>query len=524
MKEQSSNQKKTVSRANTNQPFFQKKSEHEPFFKPKESENSFFGKGSSFFQKPLSFNSTPIQQKRNENLPEDLQTKMEDSFGQDFSNVNIQKNSQESVDLNARAFTKGDSIHFAPSEFNPNSEKGKNLIGHEFAHVTQQRSGVVKPTSVMGKGFNLNDDRGLEREADSFGQKAVKGEPIPKYKSSSLGIRNKVRVDQAKSNVIQRAVTTWGGDWDTSKYDLVTPATSTGLRGVDIELEFEPNNNVDAQLIGLTQSVRSIKNKNPYFINKDKFYKDRSIKSKDAIEVDSTTKETDEGAMIDRVKDYNNPIYPVKSQPSSSLDDTNTSAGWGQHGYHYNDASGPKHQKAILKDEPKLNNAEKDSGQIFETTALATKGNQSGTYYGSVKWGWRTSSKGNFTKIPLQISSQGVPSSTFMKSAEIWNNSKDSTGANTIDLPIQWTGTIQNTPLAALRSGKSTSAHTLADLPKGTNLTVLNDTSNWHHVQLDKNQTGIVLNQRGQASVMTGDLIRGYISKELIQKDSKYLR
>lgn len=195
--------KKTVSRANANQPFFQKKSGKETFFKPEGNENSYFSKDASFFPPLLNFNSIPNQMKKNESLPEDLQENMENSFGQDFTNVNIQKNSQEAVDLNARAFTKGDSVHFAPGEFNPNSEKGKNLIGHEFAHVTQQRSGVVKPTSVMGKGLSLNDDKELESEADNFGEKAVNGELVPKYHSSSLGMRDNFSTIQTKSNIVQ---------------------------------------------------------------------------------------------------------------------------------------------------------------------------------------------------------------------------------------------------------------------------------------------------------------------------------
>lgn len=141
--------------------------------------------------------------KKNECLPEDLQENMENSFGQDFTNANIQKNSQEAVDLNARAFTKGDSVHFAPGEFNPNSEKGKNLIGDEFAHVTQQRSGVVKPTIVMGKGLILNDEEELEREADIFGEMAATGELVPKYQSSSLQMRNNFSPIQTKSNIVQ---------------------------------------------------------------------------------------------------------------------------------------------------------------------------------------------------------------------------------------------------------------------------------------------------------------------------------
>src|SRR5690606_39791466 len=66
--------------------------------------------------------------------------------------------------------------------------------------------------------------------------------------------------------------------------------------------------------------------------------------------------------------------------------------------------------------------------QIFETTALAIKGAQAGTYYGSIQWGWKTDNAGTHTKIPFQAVSEGVPSSSFLKAAELWNASTDSTG------------------------------------------------------------------------------------------------
>lgn len=143
----------------------------------------------------------------NKDLPGDLQSKMENAFSTDFSKVNIHKASQKALNLNALAFTQGENIHFAPGQFNPGSETGRNLIGHEFTHVMQQRNGTVKPTSVLGKGLNLNDDRGLENEADNLGKKAVLGESITKYRSPSLGIRNAQRYPvQAKTNVIQRNI------------------------------------------------------------------------------------------------------------------------------------------------------------------------------------------------------------------------------------------------------------------------------------------------------------------------------
>lgn len=168
MKEHSPNQKKTVSRANANQPFFQKKSEREPFFKPEGSENSFFSQEASFFPPALTFNSKPIQ-KKEDDFSEELQMKANSTFGEDFSNISIHKNSSKAKDLGALAFTQGENIHFSPGEFNPQSQKGQELIGHEVAHVQQQRQNRVKPT-IQTKNGNLSDSPLLENEADEKGR------------------------------------------------------------------------------------------------------------------------------------------------------------------------------------------------------------------------------------------------------------------------------------------------------------------------------------------------------------------
>ena len=380
-----------------------------------------------------------VPKKRNNILPEDLQQKMEQAFGQDFWGVSIQQNSQQAKQLNALAYTQGEKIHFAPGQFNPHTRAGKHLIGHELTHVVQQRNGRVKPTAVLGKKFPVNNEHRLEHEADYFGKKAVQAETLPKYRFSNFDVKSSTAPAQAKSQVIQRAVKTWGGEWDTDKYDLrkdqvggtAYPAAH-GIRGVDIKLRFKPGDNADAELIGLTQSVQGIVNST---LNLTPAAATRNIKSADAININTGTGETDEGTAIDRASGFNNPIYAVDTQPSTKLDDPSTDAGWGQHGWH-NSAKSPKKRDALLIDAPTRTGAAKDSRHIFETAAIATKGVQKGTYYGSVRWGWRTDSSSNFTKIPLQVISQGAPSSTFFKAAELWNAAKDSTGADTVDLPL----------------------------------------------------------------------------------------
>ncbi|EDP95124.1 DUF4157 domain-containing protein [Kordia algicida OT-1] len=143
--------------------------------------------GNSFVKPKAStnnFTSSSFSKKQNSALPKAVQSNMETSFGQDFSNVSIHTNSQKAVQMNARAYTQGEQVHFALGEFNPNSDKGKNLIGHEFTHVAQQRAGVVKPTKVLQKGVNINDDKNLESEADTFGAKAARGEAVSKYRGA----------------------------------------------------------------------------------------------------------------------------------------------------------------------------------------------------------------------------------------------------------------------------------------------------------------------------------------------------
>jgi hypothetical protein len=132
-------------------------------------------------------------------LPVQLQSNLEASFGQDFSNVAILTNSQQAVQMNARAYTQGEQVHFAPGEYNPTSTEGKHLIGHEFTHVAQQRAGVVKPSKVLQKGISINDSPQLENEADTLAQKAVNGETISKYQGgnavSSQTVQRKLKLD-----------------------------------------------------------------------------------------------------------------------------------------------------------------------------------------------------------------------------------------------------------------------------------------------------------------------------------------
>ena len=258
----------------------------------------------------------------------------------------------------------------------------------------------------------------------------------PPFRSPALLLRSKLR-----TLVLQRAVTTSGGEWDTDNYDLKKDDDGTGARpaaenwrGADIKVRFKPNAFVDAEQIGLTQSVQSLVGGTT---NLTPGAAARPIPAADAKPLNTGPGETDEGTAIDQSTTNTSPMYAVENASSTSLTDA-ADARFGEHGHHYTDATkGPQDKSAWLGDGPRRANAEKDSRQIFEVAALATKGAQAGTYYGSVRWGWRTDSAGAFTKVDLATVSEGVPSSTFLKAGAIWNASKTPGGGkDTVDLPL----------------------------------------------------------------------------------------
>jgi len=110
-----------------------------------------------------------------QSLPDAVRSRMESSLGADFSAVRVHEGPQAPA-LGAVAYTQGADIHFAPGEYQPASQRGQALIGHELAHVVQQSEGRVAATTQF-KGVDGNDDAGLEREADEWGARA--GSSIP---------------------------------------------------------------------------------------------------------------------------------------------------------------------------------------------------------------------------------------------------------------------------------------------------------------------------------------------------------
>lgn len=154
------------------------------------------------------------------NLPDNIKSPMERTFGHSFADVKVHPNSSSATSLGALAYTQGSNIHFAPGQFQPNIQKGKELLGHELTHVVQQREGRVKtPAQAKSKsGMSINDDPALEKEADMMGEKAAKGDKtsfVAQKKATSstdiLQLKTKHRKDYPWTGVVTKDAELWVG-------------------------------------------------------------------------------------------------------------------------------------------------------------------------------------------------------------------------------------------------------------------------------------------------------------------------
>lgn len=105
-------------------------------------------------------------------LPDKLMTGIENLSGLSLDDVKVQYNSAQPAQLNAQAFAQGTDIHVATGQ--------EKHLPHEAWHVVQQKQGRVQPSMQMKEGIPVNDDAGLEKEADIMGAKAIDFKNIPK--------------------------------------------------------------------------------------------------------------------------------------------------------------------------------------------------------------------------------------------------------------------------------------------------------------------------------------------------------
>jgi hypothetical protein len=122
------------------------------------------------------------QKPNNTGMPDNLKSGIENLSGYSMDDVKVHYNSDRPAQLNAHAYAQGTDIHVAPGQ--------EQHLPHEAWHVVQQKQGRVQPTMQMKAGVPVNDDAGLENEADAMGAKAL---GVGQLSSSANSIQLRVR-------------------------------------------------------------------------------------------------------------------------------------------------------------------------------------------------------------------------------------------------------------------------------------------------------------------------------------------
>lgn len=195
-------------------------------------------------------------------LADHVRAPMEASFGADFRGVRVHQGGNATA-LGAVAYAQGEDLHFAPGAYDPGSTAGRELIGHELAHVVQQREGRV--AAPQGKGDPINADPALEAEADAHGARAARGEPAGNAATSvarapGAVVQRKVELGDAKdptTDDILRALAELGvlGDADAIYAKVLrgkpnAMVQESGIKNLDVDNRAVQEQAIDAWRVG----------------------------------------------------------------------------------------------------------------------------------------------------------------------------------------------------------------------------------------------------------------------------------
>lgn len=156
-----------------------------------------------------------IQNARGSGQPLDanLQTKMGQAMGADFSGVKVHTDTQSdqlNKSIQAKAFTTGQDVFFRQGTYDPSSRNGQELIAHELTHVVQQDQQKIRRETQPSPQQGSSDLTKLYEEASEAQKElyplvtsvASKTKGQPKLPDSLKGM------ERAK----QKIATDYGGD------------------------------------------------------------------------------------------------------------------------------------------------------------------------------------------------------------------------------------------------------------------------------------------------------------------------
>ncbi|OJJ21286.1 hypothetical protein BKI52_12040 [marine bacterium AO1-C] len=146
-------------------------------------------------QKPVQAKQRPIQRKESSNDARIL-SNVGNIMGVDISDTKINHNSSKPAKEGAEAIAQHKTIDLAP---------GKDQhLGHEATHIAQQALGQVKATGTTATGMPLNDNAGLEKQADIIGNQAQ--QMIGSNRQAEVGQMKTAEGSSTGAGVVQKAV------------------------------------------------------------------------------------------------------------------------------------------------------------------------------------------------------------------------------------------------------------------------------------------------------------------------------
>jgi hypothetical protein len=161
-------------------------------------------------------NAGPGHSQNHTGLPDSLKSGVEAISGMSLDDVRVHYNSARPAQLRAFAYTQGTQIHVGPGQ--------ERHLPHEAWHVVQQKQGRVAPT-LQKKGMQINDNQGLEHEADVMGARATDArrvqaiQPDPGFVSSS----NVVQMSRTKVKIGKGPAWYWTSNLQINWGDYVVP-------------------------------------------------------------------------------------------------------------------------------------------------------------------------------------------------------------------------------------------------------------------------------------------------------------
>jgi hypothetical protein len=169
--------------------------------------------------------------KNNSGLPDNLKSGVESLSGLSMDDVKVHYNSDKPAQLNAHAYAQGTDIHLATGQ--------EKHLPHEAWHVVQQKQGRVQPTMMMKAKVPINDDQGLEKEADVMGARALQMKPF------SLSDYNTEHSVQRKG-VVQKVGDNLSNEFE-DQLAMETPGRDAigSLDELDKDLDFKSSNGIE---------------------------------------------------------------------------------------------------------------------------------------------------------------------------------------------------------------------------------------------------------------------------------------